>query len=139
MISNFFQMPGFLKVLTAMGLCSIGFLASTLGSGGINFYGHIMTSSEWWSSGAGYAFLVVVLLASGSSILMLKRLSYGRAVHIAGWVAANLGALLAIQLNHVQSPMLLPSIGFNAAMTAVVAVYLYLSKGSRAYFSGVHS
>ena len=139
MISNFFEMPAFLKILTAMALCIFGFLASTMLSDGINLYGHVVTTAEWWSSGAGYVFLIVVLLFNGSGILMLKRVAYGRAVHITALLASNIGAWVAIQLNHVQSPMFLASTCFNLAATTAIACYLYFSKGARAYFSGVHS
>lgn len=137
MLSNFIQMPGFLKFLTGMAaICALSAILSIL-PGYIDIFGQRISTSEWWSNGSGSVFAVSLVPIFCSGILMLKRSVYGRVMHIAGWISADIGVLMVAIINSVKVPQTLAYmyVAFAIASTIVFAGYLYFSKRARAYFA----
>jgi len=137
MLSNFIQMPGFLKFLTGMAaICVLSVILSIL-PGYIDIFGQHVSTSEWWSNGSGSVFAVSLVPIFCSGILMLKRSVYGRVMHIAGWISADIGVLMVAIINDVKMPHTLAYmyVAFAIASTIVFAGYLYFGKRARAYFA----
>lgn len=137
MLSNFIQMPAFLKFLTGMAaVCVLSVILSIL-PGYIDIFGQHVSTSEWWSNGSGSVFAVSLVPIFCSWILMLKRSVYGRVMHIAGWISAYIGVLMVAIINNVKVPQTLAYMyaAFAIASVIVFAGYLYFSKRARAYFA----
>lgn len=137
MLSNFIQMPGFLKFLTGMVLvCTLSLVLSML-PGYIDLFGRHISVTNWWSNGSGFVFAISLIPMISSGILMLKRSIYGRIVHIFGWIFADIGVLAVVILNDITVPTNDAYIyaSFSIASIIVFSGYLYFSKRVRAYFS----
>lgn len=136
MISNFLEMPGFLKLLTGLAILSFLFVVSTIPPGTIDLYGHVISAKQWWANGSGYVLTSAHLVLGLSAILMLKRLAYGRALHVFGWLLSGASAFIVAKLNGVAPPLLVEHLypGLIVASAVAFAIYLYLSKRVCAYF-----
>lgn len=126
-------MPKLLKWLTAISLCAIAIAARTFFPPGIGVFGRLVTTQDWWTSGAGEISLICLIVFGASGILMLRRSSHGRLVFLLGWVALNLVVIPITGLTQTSSPpLLLLAIDFMLAIP--VAIYLYWNKAVREYF-----
>jgi hypothetical protein len=135
MIRNFFEMPRWLKLLTLGGFAAL-VMALFKPLSGVGVFGERVDPSIWWRSGAGVAFVLPAFVMGLSAVLFLRRSQYGRAVHIAGWIAMTVGAYIGVHLEHINPEMLIPGLAFNLGLTVCIALYLYLSKGVKLYFAG---
>lgn len=138
MLENFRKMPLPLKVMTGCTIVPIVFVLNSLvPNASFVVLGRRMTSSEWWTSGAGFATLVVGTLAAFAAFLMLRRSRNGRLVYILA--AAGSGVWAIVQPQNVGSPNAMPasiSAVASCVLTALIAIYLYGSERVKAYFAG---
>ncbi|PMQ04534.1 hypothetical protein DyAD56_14140 [Dyella sp. AD56] len=136
MISNFFQMPSFLRLLTGLALLSLLFVVSTVPPGTIDLYGHVIDAKQWWANGSGYVMTSAHLVLGLSAVLMLKRIPCGRALHVFGWLLSGISAFIVAKINDVTPPPVVEHVYpcLIAASAAIFAIYLYLGKRVLAYF-----
>jgi hypothetical protein len=133
-MKNFLAMPGILKMLTAVGFCTLIWVAASLN--GVSNFGEHVNASTWWGSGAGYCMLIAAIVMSGASVLMIRRSKYGRPVYIVGWLILGAVAFIGALVAKIPYDAYWPSLAGHFAMTACVALYLYLSKAVKLYFVG---
>jgi uncharacterized membrane protein len=126
-------MPRWLKLLTIGGFAAL-VMALLKPFSGVGVFGEHIDPSAWWRSGAGVAFVVPAIVMGISAFLLLRRSQYGRAMYIGGWIAMSVGAYIGVHLENINPDMLLPGLAFNAAITVIIALYLYLSKAVKLYF-----
>jgi hypothetical protein len=135
MWKNFLAMPIILKLLTASALGMLLVIVSTFVPGGpIHVFGREMTHSEWWATGAGLITVVVGFSATAAAVLMLKRSSYGRPAYMVASAAMSISVLFVAAVTGANVAKGIPTTIGNLLLTLVIALYLYLSKGSRNYF-----
>jgi len=131
-MKNFLAMPGILKMLTAAGLCTLLWVAAS--TNGVNVFGKHVSASIWWGSGAGYCLLLAAMITSAASILMIRRSRYGRSVYVAGWAILGIDAIIGAFVAQIPFASYWSSVVGHFALTACVALYLYLSKRVKEYF-----
>jgi hypothetical protein len=132
-------MPGFLKFLTGLALASVIFLPATLLPGGVDLGGGLVSRREWWGSGSGFIFAATVLLMISSGVLMLRRTRYSRAAHLAAWLALYCCVPVLRRMNDmaIYPHEMYAYVGIVIASIAILAIYLYIARGSRNYFGSV--
>ncbi|WP_426285783.1 hypothetical protein [Luteibacter sp. E-22] len=137
MVSNFLEMPGFLRLLTALALLSLLSALLTIPPAAIDLYGHVIDAKQWWSNGSGCVLAAAHLVWALSAILILKKISCGRALHIFAWLLSGASAFVIAKINDVTPPSIVehvyPSLIFLSSMS--LAIYLYRSERVRKYFS----
>lgn len=119
-----------------MSLLCLLFVISTVFPGTIDVYGHLISTGEWWANGSGFVLSSALLLLGSSAIMMLKRIAFGRIIHIAGWVSLYVGAFIVARINDVTLPSSVQNLyaALGVGSTIVFATYLYFGKGVRRYF-----
>jgi hypothetical protein len=135
MINNFFEMPRWLKLLTLGGFAAL-IMAILKPLSGFGVFGEHIDLSNWWRSGAGFAFVLPAVVVGISALLLLLRHQSGRIFYVVGWIAMSVGAYIGVHLEQINPDMLVPGLAFNGAIAIVIALYLYLSKPVKQYFVG---
>ncbi|HUW97560.1 MAG TPA: hypothetical protein VMV40_01795 [Acidiferrobacter sp.] len=131
---NFMAMPPLLKLLTSVAIVVPVFcVVSMFPRESIEVFGRQMSTSEWWSSGAGLTTLVVGGFMLAAAILMLRRSRYGRPAYILGWIALNLSAPLVAHLTGTEFPGEMPSLMFAILLAVLISVYFYKSSAVHFY------
>lgn len=129
------QIPGPLRFLIFLSLGAALFVPASILPDDVTVNGHVM-NRQWWINGSGYLLLAALVPFVSSGVLMLKRIRYARAVHVAGWLLLYIGGFLVSRMNNGLSATdeAWSYAGWGVAQTAAVAGYLYFSKQVRAYF-----
>jgi hypothetical protein len=109
-------------------------VASVVPGQTIRAFGHPMTTSVWWSSGAGLATVAASLPVVAGSILMLKRSQYGRALYAMGWAILCIAAPLIGIATGADVRVSASSVISNLAMPVMIGLYLWKSSAVQAYF-----
>lgn len=136
MANNFLAMPTPLKLLTAVTVVApIVCVVSLFPHQSIDVFGQPMTTSEWWSSGAGLTTVVVGGLMLSAAFLMLGRSRYGRPAYMLGVIVTDLSAPLIAYLTGKDFPAENSSLIVDLGVTAFIAWYLFKSRAVRNYFS----
>lgn len=132
---NGVAMPLPLKLLSSAALILLLFCVwSALPQVSIRIFGRHISYSDWWSSGAGFATIVVSCLMIVAVRLMLARSEYGRPVYILGWIVLSALVPFIAWLTGIEVAKSIPSLVSNLVLTILIAAYLYKSKASRDYF-----
>lgn len=140
MTKNFMAMPSLLKLLTIVVIVvPVIAVASLFPHQSISVFGHPMSASKWWSSGAGPTSMVVGCIVLTGAILMLARSRFARPVYLLGLVAVSLSSLLIAYFTGSTSPAELPSLFVNLAFVVLIGFYLYTSRAVRSYFNSAES
>ena len=135
MWKNFLVMPLALKILTASALSMLLVIVSTLLPGSpIDVFGREMTHAEWWATGAGLVTVLVGVSSIAAAVLMLKRSRYGRPAYMVASAAMSVSVLLIAAVAGANVVRWIPATLANVLLTLMIALYLYLSKGSSVYF-----
>ena len=135
MAKNFMAMPIFLKLLTAAALGMILVIVVTVIPGGsIRVFGRNVADSEWWRIGAGPFMAIVTLLMIASAVMMLKRTRHSRLAYVIAWIALSISIPFVAGVAGVGVAVSKPALFSNLLLTLAISLYLYLSKGARAYF-----
>ena len=134
MIKNLSAMPSFLKVLTLMGFGVFVWVVTTMFQSGIAVFGRQLSTSEWWTSGAGLFCSVVGLILGGASVLMLNRSYYGRPAHILGWIGVSVTVPFVTFVTKSDQSFTAQTFWSYLALTALIALYLYRNKAVQNYF-----
>lgn len=134
---NFKGMPFILKILTTCVLAIPIFLLATLNMGGkIEVAGKPITNLEWWSSGAGVIILLVGILMVTASTLLLKKSPFGRPMYIFGFFLLTFSEPLILKLTtNSIPPAVISGCIFNALVVVAIALYFWLHKDVKKYFS----
>lgn len=136
MVKNFMAMPILLKLFTASALVVLLFVLETmLPHGSVRVFDRQVTTSEWWASGAGPSMLIVAGLFCSSAVYMLRRSRYGRPTYILALIALFISVpyVAGVTGNGVAT-VSKSSLIADLLTTLGIAVYLYLSRGTRNYF-----
>ena len=137
-VTNLVAMPKVLMLLTLGAVIVVAFVIRTLvPDDSINAFGREISTSDWWSSGAGAVGLMVGLTLSVAAVMMLRRASGGRLVYVTGWVGISVSAPIIAKLTGTNSSAQLPPLIANLAITIGIFIYLYVSKDVRSYFGEV--
>ena len=132
MWANFKSMPRFLKFLTAQaGSCFVFFVCSVVPNHSFSVDGHIVTYSQWWSSGAGPLASSLGVIGPFVAWLLLQKSQHARAWYL-GFLALGFVA---------PYPFLGPlAYGLLGVLVAGAgAFYLYRWQSVQVYFTCSHS
>jgi hypothetical protein len=129
------EMPIGVKVLTASACAVLLFVVATMiPNSSVHVGDKQLSTSEWWAIGAGPFLLIVALLFSASAVYMLRRSAYGRLAHIVAWISLSVSIPYIAGVTGVGMTTWRSAFISNLILTAIIALYLYLSKASRDYF-----
>jgi hypothetical protein len=136
MRKNFMAMPILLKLLTAAGFGVFLIAISTMRPHSIiSVFGRPITASDWWASGAGPFLLIVALLFCASAVMMLRRSGHARLAYIVALIALSISVPYVSGVTGVGvAAVSKSSLISNSLLTLVIALYLYLGRGTRNYF-----
>lgn len=135
--NNFLAMPPLLKLLIMATLVGPAYVATSIFSHQpINVFGRQISTSEWWSCGAGPTTLVVVGLMLAAALLTLKRSRRGRPVYILASLALSASIPLTAHFIRMDVFYALPSLTSNIVLTALIGLYLYRNCTAQNYFIG---
>jgi hypothetical protein len=141
MRDNYMAMPNFLKLITAS---VVGLLLSVIttvplnsSAGVFGLFDRHVTTSIWWSSGAGTIVLIVATLFCASAVLMLGRSRYGRPTYIAALVAMSVSSPFVADVVGVSAAEQRIFLIANLVWTVVLSLYLYFDTAVRNYFRSV--
>lgn len=133
---NFLAMPGFLRLLTLVGvICMLAMLLSAA-TMGVEVQGQVIDARSWRSSGGVWVALVPFVFTAWSSILMLVRRAYGRWIYLVAMSLSNMVTPLAIGMAGVVVPeaTMRLAMGASAVMAVVLGGYLFFAPSVRGYF-----
>lgn len=138
MYRNFLAMPSLLQFLTAGTVLVIAFfVSSTIPHSSVNVMGGVMSTDEWWKSGAATVIALNAILFAVSATLMLKRSRYGRHLYIVGSIVSCLSlpvVAMLTQANAVGATNVFTLTIFNFVLTAFIGIYLYRNRAVESYF-----
>lgn len=136
MWKNFMAMPILLRFLTAAGFCVCLIAISTMRPHSmIRVFDRQISAADWWASGAGPSMLIVAGLFVASAIMMLRRSRHARFAYIVAWIALNISIPYVAGVTGAGvAAMSKSSLLSDLVVTVAIALYLYLSRGTRNYF-----
>lgn len=133
--NNFLAMPSPLKLLVMATLVGPAYVVTSIVSlQSINVFGREVSTSEWWSCGAGPMALAVVGLMLAAALLTLTRSRLGRQIYILAWLALSASIPLTAQLIRIDVSYSLPSLTSNLVLTASIGLYFYRNRTAQNYF-----
>lgn len=133
---NFLAMPGFLRLLTLLGVIGMILMLLAAATMGVELQGQVIDARSWRSSGGAWVALIPFVFTAWSSILMLVRRAYGRWIYLVAMSLSNMVIPLAVGMAGVMVPeaTMRLAMGASAVMAVVLGGYLFFAPSVRAYF-----
>lgn len=134
-LNNVNAMPRLLKLIAVSNIVFPLFVvASGLPNSQLTVFGQQIPTAIWWTKGGGPLVLAGGLPMCAATLLIIKRIAWGRVVYLVGWAILTISIpIVGLQFN-VAWEQLGSTFISNCILGTVLGFYLYRSRGVNEYF-----